>query len=40
MVIQAYRKVKANDGSSGIDGMEWEDLDKDLTTSYTSYGTV
>lgn len=30
MVLQAYRKVKSNKGSGGIDGMEWEDLDKDL----------
>ncbi len=31
MVLQAYRKVKANNGSAGIDGMNWEDLDKDLS---------
>lgn len=30
MVVKAYRKVKLNQGSGGIDGMEWEDLDKDL----------
>lgn len=30
MVIKAYRKVKSNKGSGGVDGMEWEDLDKDL----------
>lgn len=30
MVVKAYRKVKLNRGSGGIDGMEWEDLDKDL----------
>ena len=29
MVITAYRKVKSNKGSGGIDGMSWEDLDKD-----------
>lgn len=29
MVIQAYRKVKFNKGSSGIDKMSWEDLEKD-----------
>ncbi len=29
MVIKAYRKVKSNKGSGGIDGMSWEDLDKD-----------
>ncbi|SMO78025.1 group II intron reverse transcriptase/maturase [Solitalea koreensis] len=28
MVWQAYKKVKANKGSSGIDGMSWEYLDK------------
>lgn len=32
MVIQAYRKVKANKGSYGIDGMSWQDLDKDLSS--------
>ena len=31
MVWQAYKKVKANKGSAGIDGMNWEDLDKDLS---------
>jgi len=31
MVIQAYKKVKANKGSSGIDQMSWDDLDKDLS---------
>ena len=30
MVAAAYRKVKANKGSSGIDQMSWEDLEKDL----------
>jgi len=30
MVIQAYKKVRANKGSSGIDEMSWKDLDKDL----------
>jgi len=30
IVIKAYRKVKLNHGSGGIDGIEWEDLDKDL----------
>ncbi|SMD42530.1 group II intron reverse transcriptase/maturase [Aquiflexum balticum DSM 16537] len=32
MVWQAYKKVKANKGSAGIDRMGWEDLDKDLTS--------
>ena len=32
MVIQAYKKVKANKGSSGIDEMSWADLDKDLSS--------
>lgn len=31
MVWQAYKKVKANKGSAGIDGMNWEDIDKDLS---------
>ncbi len=29
MVLQAYRKVRANKGSAGIDEMSWADLDKD-----------
>lgn len=32
MVWQAYKKVKANKGSAGIDRMGWEDLDKDLSS--------
>ena len=31
MVIQAYKKVKANKGSHGIDFMSWQDLDNDLS---------
>ena len=31
MVARAYRKVKSNKGSGGIDNMSWEDLDKDLS---------
>lgn len=31
MVVKAYREVKSNKGSGGVDGMGWEDLDKDLT---------
>ena len=30
MVGRAYKKVRANKGSGGIDEMRWEDLDKDL----------
>lgn len=30
MVWQAYKKVRANKGSSGIDGMTWEYLDNNL----------
>lgn len=30
MVWQAYKKIKANKGSAGIDEMSWSDLDKDL----------
>jgi RNA-directed DNA polymerase len=30
MVWKAYKKVKANKGSGGVDEMRWEDLDKDL----------
>ena len=29
MVWQAYKKVRANKGSSGIDEMSWEELEKD-----------
>jgi RNA-directed DNA polymerase len=32
MVWQAYKKVRANKGSSGIDNMSWEWLDKNLNT--------
>lgn len=32
MVWQAYKKVKSNKGSAGIDQMSWEDLDKDLSS--------
>lgn len=33
MVWQAYRKVRSNKGSSGIDGLSWEELDKHLSFS-------
>ena len=32
MVWQAYQKVKSNKGSSGIDNMDWETLDRDLSS--------
>ncbi len=32
MVWQAYKKVKSNKGSAGIDQMSWEELDKDLSS--------
>jgi RNA-directed DNA polymerase len=32
MVWQAYKKVKANKGSAGIDEVDWEELDKDLSS--------
>jgi len=28
MVWQAYKKVKANKGATGVDEMSWQDLDK------------
>lgn len=31
MIWQAYKKVKANKGAAGIDGMSWEDLEKNLS---------
>jgi RNA-directed DNA polymerase len=30
MVGRAYKKVRANKGSGGVDEMRWEELDKDL----------
>lgn len=30
MVWKAYKKVRANKGSGGVDEMRWEDVDKDL----------
>jgi len=30
MVWQAYKKVRQNKGSSGVDGMTWAKLDSDL----------
>lgn len=32
MVWQAYKKVKANKGSAGIDRMDWEELDSNLSS--------
>jgi RNA-directed DNA polymerase len=32
MVWQAYRKVRSNKGSSGIDGLSWEELDRNVTS--------
>jgi len=32
MVLQAYKKVRANKGSGGVDAMDWEWLDNNLTT--------
>ena len=32
MVWQAYKKVRANKGSAGIDAMSWEYLDKHVET--------
>ncbi len=29
MVLRAYKKVRANKGCPGIDGMSWEEMDKD-----------
>ena len=31
MVMEAYKKVKANKGAPGIDEVSWQDLDKDLS---------
>ena len=32
MVWQAYQKVKSNNGSSGIDNLDWATLDRDLNS--------
>lgn len=32
MVWQAYKKVKSNKGRAGIDSMDWEDLDSNLSS--------
>lgn len=32
MVLQAYKKVRANKGSGGVDGIDWEWLDNNLKT--------
>jgi group II intron reverse transcriptase/maturase len=32
MVWQAYQKVKSNKGSSGIDNLDWDTLDRDLSS--------
>src|SRR5665647_1384763 len=32
MVLQAYKKVRANKGSGGVDDMDWEWLDNNLKT--------
>ena len=31
MVVAAYRKVRANKGSGGVDGMTWSELESDLS---------
>jgi RNA-directed DNA polymerase len=41
MVWQAYREVRANGGSGGIDGMSWTYLDKNLKTElYTLWNRL
>ena len=40
MVLEAYRKVKSNKGSGGIDGMQWQILKRIAHDCYTSYGTA
>ena len=30
MVLKAYRKVRANKGGAGVDGMTWAELDSNL----------
>jgi RNA-directed DNA polymerase len=32
MVLQAYKKVRANRGSGGIDNMNWEEFDNNRST--------
>ena len=39
MVWQAYKKVRANKGSAGIDAMSWNYLDNHAKTCFINYGT-
>lgn len=32
MVWQAYKKVKSNKGSSGVDDLDWDTLDRNLSS--------
>ena len=32
MVVKAYKKVRANHGSGGVDEMDWEYLEKNLSS--------
>ena len=34
MVWQVYKKMRANNGTAGIDEMSWADLDKDLSAQF------
>ena len=41
MVLRAYKKVRANHGGPGIDGMNWEELDKNLISNlYTLWNRL
>ena len=38
VVIEAYRRVKANKGSAGIDGMDFEEFEKHLNNNMYKSG--
>ena len=40
MVWQAYKRVRANKGSAGVDQISMEQFDADLSTNYTNFGIV
>jgi len=40
LVYQAYKRVRANRGSAGVDRQSLEDFDADLGKTFISFGTV
>ena len=39
-VWEAYRKVRRNKGGMGLDGMNWDELDRTENSNYINYGTA